>query len=106
MKYKFNNKYIKDLAKPGSWRRGYECYHKGLVYDVEVKDTVIKGKIKGNFKDHYDVSLKFNKTGVKPECSCPLDEPWCKHVVALGLYAIKEHLVDELMYENIFEITN
>ena len=45
------------------------------------------------------MSLKFLKTGIKTSCSCPLDEPWCKHVVALGLSAIKDHHVDELMYE-------
>ena len=99
MKYIFNNKFIKDSAKPGSWRRGYECYQKGLVTDVALKDNVISGKVKGNFKDHYDVSLKFTKTGVKTSCSCPLDEPWCKHVVALGLSSLKDHHVDELMYE-------
>lgn len=99
MKYNFNNSFIKEQAKPGSWRRGYECFQKNLVSDVIIKDNVITGKVKGNFKDHYDVSIKFNKTTIKPSCSCPLDEPWCKHVVALGLSAIKDHQVDELMYE-------
>ena len=99
MKYKFNHKYIKENAKPGSWRRGYEYFQKGQVASSELKDSVVKAQVKGNFKSHYDVTLKFNKTGIKPTCSCPLDEPWCKHVVAVGLNALKEHLWDEYLYE-------
>ena len=56
-------------------------------------------QVKGNFKSHYDVTLKFNKTSVKPACSCPLDEPWCKHTVAVALNALKGHLWDEFLYE-------
>ena len=61
MKYKFNHKYIKENAKPGSWRRGYEYFQKGQVTSVELKDAVVKAQVKGNFKSHYDVTLKFNK---------------------------------------------
>ena len=99
MKYKFNNKYLKDNSKPGSWRRGYEYFQKGQVEEISLKDNVVTGKIKGNFKSHYETSIKFNKTSAKPSCSCPLEEPWCKHTVALGLTALKNHLWDEFLYE-------
>lgn len=99
MKYKFNNKYLKDSSKAGSWRRGYEYFQKGQVEEISLKDSVVTGKIKGNYKSHYETSIKFNKTGAKPACTCPLDEPWCKHAVALGLTALKNHFWDEYLYE-------
>ena len=99
MKYKFNNKYLKDNSKPGSWRRGYEYFKKGQVEEITLKDSTVTGKIKGNYKSYYETSIKFNKTSAKPSCSCPLEEPWCKHAVALGLTALKDHLWDEFLYE-------
>ena len=90
-----NHKYLKDNAKPGSWRRGYEVYQKNLVENVTLSRNVLKAQVKGNYKDHYDVSLTFKKGEIIPSCSCPLEEKWCKHVVALGLYAIDEHIYDE-----------
>ena len=99
MKYKFNNKYLKDNSKPGSWRRGYEYFQKGQVEEITLKDSTVTGKIKGNYKSYYETSIKFNKTSAKPSCTCPLDEPWCKHAVALGLTALKNHLWDEYLYE-------
>ncbi len=99
MKYKFNHKYIKENAKPGSWRRGYEYFQKNQVSSIELKDNLVKAEVKGNYKSSYDVSLKFNKTSVKPACTCPLDEPWCKHTVAVALNALKGHLWDEFLYE-------
>ena len=90
-----NHKFLKDNAKPGSWRRGYEVYQKNLVENVTVSRNAVKAQVKGNFKDHYDVSLTFKKNEIVPECSCPLEEKWCKHVVALGLTAIDEHIYEE-----------
>ena len=90
-----NHKYLKDNAKPGSWRRGYEVYQKKLVEDAVMSRNVLKAKVKGNFKDHYEVSLTFKKGEIIPSCSCPLEEKWCKHVVALGLYAIDNHIYDQ-----------
>ena len=90
-----NHKYLKDNAKPGSWRRGYEVYQKNLVENLSMSRNVLKAQVKGNFKDHYDVSLTFKKGEIVPSCSCPLEEKWCKHVIALGLNAIDKHIYDE-----------
>ena len=90
-----NHKYLKENAKPGSWRRGYEVYQKKLVENVTMSRNVLKAQVKGNFKDHYDVSLTFKKGEIIPSCSCPLEEKWCKHVVALGLTAVDKHIYDE-----------
>ncbi len=99
MKYKFNNKYIKDNARAGSWRRGYEYFLKGQVENAILEDSTVKAKIKGNFKSHYETQIKFSKVSAKPSCTCPLEEPWCKHAIALGLVALKNHFFDEYLYE-------
>ena len=90
-----NHKFLKDNAKPGSWRRGYEVYQKNLVQDVKLTRNVLSATVKGSYKDHYDVTLKFQKGQIIPSCTCPLKEEWCKHVVALGLTAIDNHIYDE-----------
>ena len=92
---RFNYKYIKEKATPGSWRRGFEASKTGIVTSIEQKLAGVEAKVKGNFKDHYDVSLSFTKSGVKAQCSCPLKEDWCKHSIAVGLKVIEEGI-----YEN------
>ncbi len=94
---KFNYKYIKDKATPGSWRRGYESHKNDVVLSYEKKLAGVDAKVKGNFQDSYETSLTFTKTGVKAECSCPLKEEWCKHAVAVGLKVIEDKVYDEYL---------
>ena len=94
---KFNYKYIKDKATPGSWRRGYESYQKGIVLSYDKKIAGVDAKVKGNFKDAYETSLTFTKNGVKADCSCPLKEEWCKHAIAVGLKVIEDKVYDEYL---------
>ncbi len=94
---KFNYKYIKDKATPGSWRRGYEGYQKGIVMSYDTKIAGVDAKVKGNFKDAYETSLTFTKNGVKADCSCPLKEEWCKHAIAVGLKVIEDKVYDEYL---------
>lgn len=91
----FNFKYLKEQSKPGSWRRGYEYHQKDQVEDMTLVRNVLKAKVKGNFKSHYDTELTFKKGLVEPKCSCPLEEKWCKHAIAVGLKVIDEHIFDE-----------
>lgn len=93
----FNFKYIKEKASPGSWRRGYESHLKKVVLDYNLQLAGVKAKVKGNFKDAYETSLDFSKTGVKAECNCPLKEEWCKHAVAVGLKTIEDRVFDEYL---------
>ncbi len=89
----FNFKTIKDLAKPGSWRRGYGYFRTaGQVLSVELTETGVLGKVKGNYQDAYRIDLTFEPDSVKASCDCPLEEEWCKHAVAVGLTAIREQL--------------
>ncbi len=94
---KFNYKYIKDKATPGSWRRGYEGFQKDIVMSYEKKIAGVEAKVKGNFKDAYETSLTFTKNGVKADCSCPLKEEWCKHSIAVGLKVIEDKVFDEYL---------
>jgi len=99
VKYIFNNKYIKDNATAGSWRRGWEYFQQNQVEEIAFDGEKVNGKIKGNYKSFYETTIKFTKKGIEPTCTCPLEEKWCKHAVALGLTAIKNHYYDEFLYE-------
>ena len=92
-----NHKFLKDNAKPGSWRRGYEVYQKNLVQDVKLTRNVLSAIVKGSYKDHYDVTLKFQKGQIIPSCTCPLKEEWCKHAIAVGLKVIEDKVYDEYL---------
>lgn len=91
----FNFKYIKDHSRPGSWRRGYEYHQKAQVQDFQMVRNVLKAKVKGNFKSFYETELNFKKDSVEPKCSCPLDEKWCKHAIAVGLKVIEDRIYDQ-----------
>lgn len=93
----FNYKYIKEKATPGSWRRGYEASKTGIVSHLQQKLAGVEAKVKGNYKDSYDVSLSFTKSGVKAQCSCPLKEEWCKHSIAVALKVIEEGIYDQYL---------
>ena len=101
MKYTFNNKFLKDNSKPGSYRRGYEAFQAGLVEDVKFNENIVRAKVKGSYKPYYETGIKFTKSEVRPICNCPLEEPWCKHAIALGFVALKNHYWDEFLYEKL-----
>lgn len=100
---KFNFKYIKDLAAPGSWRRGYDYYRKKQLIRAELKGDEVKASVKGSFQDKYDITLSFSEDGVKAKCSCPLEEEWCKHAVCVGLESVKRHHYEQYITEKTGE---
>jgi len=102
---KFNFKYIKDLAAPGSWRRGYDYFKKKQVLESEFADNTVTAKVKGSFQDSYEIKLHFSEEKVTAECSCPLEEEWCKHAVCVGLYSYEKYFTPEEQ-TNPPEITN
>ena len=95
--FKFNNKYVKDCSTAGSWRRGFEYFQKGQIAEIKFHNNIVRAKVKGNFKSHYETALKFTKKGVEPSCNCPLDEPWCKHVVAVAQASIKNKWYEQFL---------
>ena len=64
---------------------------KGMVEELKFNENIVRAKVKGNFKSHYETGIKFTKAGAKPTCNCPLEEPWCKHAIALGFASLKNH---------------
>ena len=87
--FKFNYDFLKKNATAGSWRRGYEVYQKDLILEAFPEKNFFKGKVKGNYQDHYVTDLIFKKNKVEARCNCPLKEEWCKHSVAVALKAIE-----------------
>ncbi len=79
--------WIKDKAKPGSWRRGYGYHKSGQVRNLAPTPEGANAQVKGNYQDHYETNLVFNPDGVDVNCTCPLEETWCKHAVAVALSA-------------------
>ena len=96
-------KYLIDNAKPGSWRRGYESHQKGVVIESQLSKKTYKALVKGNFKDSYETELTFSKKGIETKCSCPLDEKWCKHAVAVALKAMEDGSANEVAMEEFHE---
>lgn len=87
----FNFGYIKQQAKPGSWRRGYTYFKENQLQHITLDSIGVRAKVKGNYKEAYNIQLKFKKDRVEAVCDCPLEELWCKHAVAVALEAVKRH---------------
>lgn len=85
----FNFGYIKQQAQPGSWRRGYTYFKENQIQHITLDHQGAKAKVKGNYKDAYNIQVLFKKDHVEAQCDCPLEEPWCKHSVAVALEAVK-----------------
>ncbi|HEY9746258.1 MAG TPA: SNF2-related protein [Oculatellaceae cyanobacterium] len=87
----FNFGYIKQQAQPGSWRRGYTYFKENQIQHITLDHQGVKGKVKGNYKEAYNIQILFLQDHVEPHCDCPLEETWCKHTVAVALEAVKRH---------------
>jgi len=94
---KFNFKYIKDLAAPGSWRRGYDYFKKKMILNSKLEEGKVFAEVKGSFQDSYNIELELTEDKVSAKCSCPLEEEWCKHAVSVGLNAVEKHYFEEFI---------
>ena len=88
----FNFSLIKRIANEGNWRRGYEYHLQRQVRVVELTPTGVVAKVKGRFKDFYNTQLHFSVDNVIPSCDCPIEDPWCKHAVAVALSTVEQQL--------------
>lgn len=102
----FNFQYIKNLATPGSWRRGYEYYQTNQVLEAVCSDDTVNASVKGNFQDKYSIKLIFTPDKVSAQCDCPLEEEWCKHAVAVGLVSISKHFYETYLKQTTGEKFN
>jgi superfamily II DNA or RNA helicase len=86
---------LRQLAKPGSWRRGYIYYRTRHATLLGVDSGTVTAQVKGSgqYADHYQTSVTLQPNGeLTVTCDCPLEETWCKHAVAVGLTAIKQQV--------------
>ncbi|MEB3205972.1 MAG: SNF2-related protein [Vampirovibrionales bacterium] len=89
---------VKAMAPAGAWRRGYNYFKEDRrIQSMDLTKEGVEAKIKGNFKKAYVTRLKFNdptrsEYPFVPSCTCPLEEPWCKHAVAVALTAAENHM--------------
>ncbi|MFM7469758.1 MAG: SNF2-related protein [Vampirovibrionales bacterium] len=80
---------IRQWAKPGDWRRGFGYFQTpGQVRKVELTDYGFLAEVKGRYKEGYQVKLHAEELPLRPECNCPLEQPWCKHAIAAALTVI------------------
>ncbi|MEM0951823.1 MAG: SNF2-related protein [Cyanobacteria bacterium P01_H01_bin.74] len=87
----FNFGYIKQQAKPGSWRRGYNYFKENQLTFIDLDMIGVRATVKGKFKEAYTIQLKFKGDRVEPVCDCPLEDKWCKHAIAVALEAVKQN---------------
>jgi superfamily II DNA or RNA helicase len=87
---------IRQLAKPGSWRRGYLYYRTKHITDMTPitceTGTGVSAQVKGSgqYEDYYETQVTYSADhDFRVSCTCPLEEVWCKHAVSLGLTAIR-----------------
>ncbi|MDX2084420.1 MAG: SNF2-related protein [Candidatus Melainabacteria bacterium] len=91
----FNFGYVKQKAKPGSWRRGYNYFRTDRIESLHLTTDGVEAKVKGNFKEAYVTKLIFEPDDVGVDCSCPLEEEWCKHAVGVALKCVEQHLWEQ-----------
>ena len=88
--YTLNFGYIKRQVRAGSWRRGYAYYKEGKIRSLDPTEQGVQAQVKGKYKESYQTTLAFGWDMVTPTCTCPLEDPWCKHAVAVALTAAEQ----------------
>jgi superfamily II DNA or RNA helicase len=100
----FDEKILRAIASPESFRRGRQYVSDGAVSKVDIaRDEhgllVVRGKVYGSYQ--YDTSVTVAADGsevLNYECDCPYAQGGaCKHVVALGLVGARRSSVRENM---------
>ena len=92
---------FRQLAKPGSWRRGYLYYRtkhtetltpvEGSAEAPDSEGVTAQVKGSGQYEDFYQTTVLRQPNGqFHVTCTCPLEETWCKHAVSVALTAIKQ----------------
>ena len=71
---------------------------------MELTETGVTGRVKGNYKDAYEINLNFQNDPVSAQCDCPLEEEWCKHAVSVALTSIQNHLFERFWSQPYTEI--
>lgn len=90
-----------DLADEGRVKRGIALYENGGVWDYHVSRTGCHALVEGHYESDYQVDVlwdaqaRLKKEGVylpypihdlRAGCSCPDNQIFCKHVIAVVIY--------------------
>ena len=62
------------------------------MQETQLTPTGLRAKVKGNYKEFYTTEIAFGADRLGVQCSCPLEEKWCKHAVAVALSAVEQGL--------------
>ncbi len=100
MKLPFDEEDVRRWAGDTIFRRGKRYLKEGMVESVEVIGDRVEATVLGSYEPYYSVEIRL---GEKPEpyCTCPYDEPFCKHVVAVLLYLLEEDKVERISLKDI-----
>lgn len=97
--YPLTYQLVRQWARPGSWRRGYGYFQTRQVTLMATIRDGIYAEVKGRYKEGYHVRLYTLETPIRPQCDCPLEEPWCKHAIAVALEAMERGYWRKFWYE-------
>ena len=88
MSLKAGIQHLLDKIDPTILARGEDCYHRGLVDNVEQDDSYVTAEVSGSKDEPYLVELNFSEDGEIETwfCDCPYTlGPVCKHTAAVLL---------------------
>ena len=82
-----------ELAGPGPFDRGYDCYRDGRVVELETRRNHVVAMVSGTHL--YRVELRHDEQQLDGGCNCPASEGivFCKHCVATAL-ELRDHLTE------------
>jgi tetratricopeptide (TPR) repeat protein len=79
--------HIRKLATEGSFKRGMDYYHRGVIIEPMRQGAVLRAQCEGSGYEPYQVSAAVTEEGIEDiRCTCPYNHGGiCKHAVALLL---------------------
>lgn len=82
-------------GSPQVFSRGEGYHSRGAVTALTSREggMVLTAEVEGSEVEPYQVTVRFDRTRVEADCTCPYGEEWdgwCKHIVAVLLTALHE----------------
>lgn len=76
-------------TSPATYSRGESYFAEGRVMSLSINDVAngvfISALVMGSRRHEYDVFVGLTREGMHSDCNCPVDNPTCKHSVAVIL---------------------
>ena len=77
-----------------TYTKGEGYFSHEMVLSWKLNNSVVTGKVEGNFKSSYMVNLHLKNEFLNGRCTCPVGTQ-CKHCVALALQCLKDQAIKE-----------